>query len=173
MTGFDMLTQVRLRELLSYDPATGVFVRLVRSRGCRVGDVAGCRNKNGYVRITVDRKLYFAHRLAWLYVHGAWPVDGIDHINRDPSDNRLANLREATTAENLQNQRIPKNNTSGFIGVSWHHPAKKWQAYIKLNGKNRYLGHFTDPAEAYAAYREAKARLHAFHPHAAEKRAAA
>ena len=90
----DKLTAERLRERLHYDAGTGVFTRRVGSGHARAGDMAGTIHSTGYVRISIDGGKYTAHHLAWLYVHGVWPSDQIEHINRKRSDNRIANLRE-------------------------------------------------------------------------------
>jgi hypothetical protein len=93
-TGQDKLTAERLRERLHYDAETGVFTRRVGSGHAHAGDMAGSVHSTGYVRIGIDGGKYTAHCLAWLYVHGVWPSDQIDHINRNRSDNRIANLRQ-------------------------------------------------------------------------------
>ena len=90
----DKLTAERLRERLHYDAETGVFTRRFGSGHARAGDMAGTVHRTGYVRISIDGGKYTAHHLAWLYVHGVWPSDQIEHINRKRSDNRIANLRE-------------------------------------------------------------------------------
>ena len=94
----DKLTAERLRERLHYDAETGVFTRRVGSSNARSGDVAGSVHSTGYVRIGIDGWKYTAHHLAWLYVHGVWPSDQIEHISRKRSDNRIANLRERRAA---------------------------------------------------------------------------
>src|SRR5690606_34614864 len=102
-----MLTQQRLKELLYYDPETGIFTRLVGRSGprARAGDVAGSDNGKGYIRIYVDGRPYKAHRLAWFYMHGEWPEE-IDHRNGERADNRLSNLRPVTRQQNNLNQSI-------------------------------------------------------------------
>lgn len=91
-----MLTAERLREVLEYDPAIGVFRWLIKPCGqISIGDIAGCRHGEGYVQIRVIGRIYLAHRLAWLYMTGEWPISLIDHRNLDRSDNRWSNLREA------------------------------------------------------------------------------
>jgi hypothetical protein len=150
-----MLTAERLRELLHYDPETGVFTwRARRSNFSRygIGDVAGCVNPVGYRRIGWGKTYYPAHRLAWLYMTGEWPSGAIDHINCVKDDNRLANLRVATTAQNRANARKSSNNTSGFKGVVWHRKMCRWMAGIKVNGRSLHLGYFDCPAEAHTAY---------------------
>src|SRR4051812_34139236 len=97
------LTQQRLRELLDYCPETGVFTRRTKKGHERSGDVAGYRDTHGYIKLSVDYKRYYAHRLAWLWITGVWPPQ-IDHINRDRADNRLENLRVATPAQNAANR---------------------------------------------------------------------
>lgn len=146
-----MLTQDRLKELLTYDPVTGEFRWLKKRRGVRSGEIAG-NCSDGYRRIRIDRLEYKAHRLAWLYVRGQWPGDDIDHINGDPGDNRLCNLREANHAQNMANQRRRKDNTSGRKGVA-RSAAKRprWRAHFR----GRYLGSFATEDDAHAAYKKA------------------
>ena len=157
------LTQERLQELLSYDPETGIFTNL-KSRGrVKIGAVAGSKNPNGYIYIAIDSKKYRAHRLAWLYVHGNFPANQIDHINEVKDDNRIVNLRLATNLENHQNQSSPRtNNTSGYLGVIWDKFSGKWRARIKVNGKQKHLGCFDTGEEASEAYVTAKRELHPF-----------
>lgn len=161
----DMITQRRLKELLHYDPTTGIFVRRMHvSSNARIGDVAGRRRKHIYLQISIDGVLYLSHRLAWLYMTGDWPKDQIDHINGIRDDNRWTNLRNATGLENQQNRAACSNNTSGFAGVSWHKCSKKWRACISVAGRQKHLGLFTDCESAFAAYLSAKAEHHPFQP---------
>ncbi|WP_395454812.1 HNH endonuclease signature motif containing protein [Azospirillum melinis] len=147
-------TQERVRELFNYDPETGIFTwRISRTGSIRVGQVAGTvRKVTGYVRIHVDGKFYYAHRLAWLYMTGEWPAEEIDHINRQGGDNRFANLRPASRAQNGGNTSIRRRNKSGVKGVSWYKRGRKWKAQIMMNGKNCSLGCFNTISEAAAAY---------------------
>jgi hypothetical protein len=148
-----MLTAERLRELLHYDPDTGVFTWLrVKGRRVRVGALSGKANGGGYFQIGVDGRIYYAHRLAWLYVHGEWPVASIDHVNCDRCDNRLANLRPATKAQNAANARKRTNNSSGFKGAYWNARRNKWMASIEADGHQRHLGYFDNPTDAHKAY---------------------
>ncbi len=154
------LTAGRVREVLDYDPDTGVF-RWMRRMGSRApaGAVAGSLRPDGYVGIRVDRRVYFAHRLAWLIIHGAFPTDQIDHRDGHRANNRLANLRAATSEGNQQNQRrAHRNNKTGFLGVSTHRD--RFQAGIRVDGGRRYLGRFDTPEQAHAAYLDAKRQLH-------------
>lgn len=151
------LTQSRLKELLHYDPDTGVFVWLVkRPPYISIGSVAGNLNDRGYRRIEIDKKQHKAHRLAWLYIYGKFPDGEIDHINREKSDNRIANLRDVTRSINLQNCAIRKSNTTGVKGVSWDKRRQKWQASIKINNSQKFLGYFKIIEEAIAAREEAE-----------------
>ena len=151
------LTQARLKELLSYDPATGVFVWIkARARQVLVGSVAGTVGERGYRRIIIKGKNYRAHRLAWLYVYGEWPDSELDHINRDKLDNRISNLRIVTRSENLQNTDIRKNNTSGTKGVWLNKIRQKWVASVTINNKYKHLGHFDTIEEAIAVRRAAE-----------------
>lgn len=157
-----MLTQERLKELLDYDPETGVFVWKIAKGKSKKGSKAGCLNKCGYIYIGIDKNYYYAHRLAWFYVHNCWPTSQIDHINRVPSDNRLANLRIATKSENEWNKNAYKNNKSGYAGVYLDKHNNKWKAQITKHGKTRTLGYFNTPEEANASYVRAKAEHHKF-----------
>src|SRR5712664_3026918 len=124
-----ILTAERLRELLNYDPETGIFRWDVVRRGCGIGKEAGTSVSAGYRQISIDRRAYSEHRLARLYVHGHWPLDEIDHINGVRDDNRLSNLRQATRSENAQNQRRAQSRSKiGILGVTLHRG--KFQAQI-------------------------------------------
>lgn len=155
------MTIDRLHELLNYAPKTGLFTWAQKRRGCRIGDVAGCKMRNGYIVIRLDGKLYLAHRLAWLYIHGQWPTAQLDHINQNRADNRLENLREVSNAENAQNRKKMANK-SGFTGVRREN--SKWVAEIKVNYTTKRLGLYNSPEEAHAAYVNAKKRFHPFSP---------
>ena len=151
------LTAERLRSILHYDPETGIFTWKVRtSTSVKVGDIAGCLDGGGYLRIRVQSRLYQAHRLVWLHVYGEWPKDQIDHINRNKTDNRIANLRDVSHKQNGQNRSKPSNNTSGCPGVVWYKQNSKWVAKIKHNQKLIHLGYFTDLEEAVAARKAAE-----------------
>lgn len=149
------LTVERLRELLSYDPETGIFRwKIATSIRVRAGARAGSINRNlNYRIIGIDGGNYYEHRLAILYVTGAWPKSLVDHRDGDGQNNCWVNLREATKSNNAANAGKPsKNTTSKLKGVSWHAGAKKWQAHIRVDGKNIYLGIFADEAAAHGAY---------------------
>lgn len=155
-----MLTAERLRALLCYDADTGDFKWLQRRQGVRSDGSAGCVNKSGKtVVIFVEGKLYLAHRLAWLYVHGYWPFKQIDHIDGDSMNNRIANLRDVSASINQQNRRrAARHSSSGVMGVRARNG--RWAAQIRVNGKVHHLGQFDTPEAAHAAYIEAKRRLH-------------
>ena len=154
-----MLTQYRLKELLHYDSDTGIFTRKVGRGGMKVGSVAGTLHWTGYIRIAVDGRIYGAHRLAWLYIHGEFPPADTDHINLMRADNRIANLRQATQSENQQNMRISPKNTSGFRGVYWCKSRGRWCAAARMNYKTHRLGYFPTAEAAAEAY-QAFARQH-------------
>lgn len=159
------LTADRLRERLSYDQDTGVFRWLHPVAGLPAGTIAGVKDRKGYIQITVDGRRYFAHRLAWLYVHGAWPTNQLDHRYGITDDNRIGELREATHAQNHQNEGMRKSNTSGHPGVCWDKRKRKWQVQIRVPGKNKFIGLFSDLGKAVEARAKAKAELHAFQPY--------
>jgi len=155
-----MLTAERLRHLLHYNADTGEFRWRVPRKGSVKGGAAGRLHYKGYREICVDGRLYRAHRLAWLYVHGQWPKEEVDHRNLNKADNRIENLREASHAQNKHNVPAPANNKSGFKGVSFHKQRRRWTAQICYLGKTQRLGLFDTPEAAHAAYVEAAQRLH-------------
>lgn len=161
------LDQTLLKEILHYDPDTGAFTwrtcpwwpKFIVTRNA--GKPAGTVNHQGYVMVKIQQKLYLGHRLAWLYMTGDWPPDGleIDHINRDGSDNRLSNLRLATRKQNAANTGMQKNNLLGFKGVSRHH--NKFMARgPRKEGGTRYIGLFDTAEEAHEAYLAATREVH-------------
>ena len=159
-----MLTQEHLKELLHYDPDTGIFTNLTqRANAVKIGSVAGAKKPSGYIYISVDNKLYRLHRLDWLYVYGEFPEKSLDHINEIKDDNSIINLRLATRQENAQNISSPQlNNTSGFRGVSWNKGVKKWTAAININGRKKHLGVFDTAEEAHECYVKFKKQNHPF-----------
>lgn len=145
------LTQARLRELLSYEPETGVFRWLSPKGRCPAGGVAGSPMGEGYLYVKIDGAKYYAHRLAWLYVHGQWPEHQIDHGNRVRADNRIANLRDATPKENMANRAARR------LSPRWLPPGVaeingRFKARITRGGKSKRLGSFGTAEEAWAAY---------------------
>lgn len=157
------LTADQLKSVLQYDPKTGFFSWLHRRAGVLFEKRAGSLTSKGYRNLTVFGTSYREHRLAWLYIYGAWPPDQIDHINGDRSDNRLENLRSATQSENIVNRKAQKNNELGIKGVCIKR-GKKYSrpfiATIKKDGKKRTIGRFATPQEAAAAYAEEAKKQH-------------
>ena len=157
------ITQKRLKSLLTYDPDTGEFRwRIRRSNRAPKGSIAGCRDRYGYIVIRLDDTLYKAHRLAWLYCYGAWPVKNLDHINQTPGDNRIANLREADQHENNQNRRVQRNSQSGVTGVSLHKASQRWHARIHTRDGCRSLGYYDTKEAAAQARRAAELEIYPF-----------
>lgn len=151
----------RLREVLSFDSETGIFVWAVRrgrsARGSRAGNASGARR---YVQIEVDGERFYAHRLAWFYIYGEWPPHEIDHINGVSWDNRICNLRLATPTQNQYNKRRHRNNTCGVKGVYWHSKRQRWCARARVNGRAVHFGYFTSLDEARRAYAENVEKYH-------------
>ncbi len=154
------MTQEDLKDILSYDSITGVFRRKLPTQRIAIGEVVGGLN-NGYLIISINGENYKAHRLAWLYVYGEMPKQ-LDHINGDKIDNRILNLRDVEHSENMKNRKKPITNTSGTIGVYWDKKNCRWYAMIMVDGKNKFLGRFTDYSEAVNARKNAEV-LYGFH----------
>jgi hypothetical protein len=139
----------RLRQLLDYNADTGIF-RWKASRGrARAGSVAGYLDSRGYRRIKVDGR-HYAHRLAYLWLHGVWPPDQIDHINIIPAENRAENLRPCNQSQNQANKRCGRDSISGLKGAYRHY--HKWKSWITKDGRRIHLGTFATAEEAHAAY---------------------
>lgn len=140
-----MVTQDYIKDVLEYNPDTGVFAWKKPRGGKFAGTIAGklVKQKSGYryIDIKVNGKCCKAHRLAWLYMTGEWPEE-IDHINRDSTDNRWINLRDVSHEENTRNRSRSSNNESGVNGVHWDTCKNRWRARVMLNGKSHYIGLF-------------------------------
>ena len=147
-----MLTQECLRELLHYDPNTGIFSwRVARSNRVKIGDPTGCQKQCGahlYLVISIGTRVYYAHRLAWLYMTGEWPERDVDHEDRNGLNNRWSNLREATRSQNNANRCVDSRNRFGLKGVRKSKNGKRFTTVVD----GRYAGTFDTPDEAHAAY---------------------
>jgi len=157
------LTAKRLRELLDYNHETGVFTR--RSRNAQhavAGAVAGSRHRLGYLTISVAGTTNLAHRLAWLYMFGEWPTDGldIDHINGVKHDNRISNLRLSTRSQNCCNRPMRSDNTTGYSNVYFDRSRLSYYAEVRAGGRKRRLCGFASPEAAYVAARELQIEFH-------------
>lgn len=160
-----MITYDEVRRIFHYDPDTGVWMRLTGGRGVKtkLNTPIGCPGTKGSLRVGYKGKYYFVHRLAWLYMTGSWPSNQIDHRNRNASDNRWENLREATHAENIWNQR-PKT-TKRQRGVWFCKKTGRYATQIIHSGRTIWLGRFDTKEQAIAAYEATSLRLRGeFHP---------
>lgn len=157
------ITRESMAKLISYNPKTGKFVWGRREsesfNKTHAGKVAGYIDWDGYRVITMDRGIYMAHRLAFLWMTGAFPSGQVDHINHIRDDNRWQNLRVVSHKENARNAALPRDNKSGVCGVGWHLETGKWRAYITENRKQIYLGLHEDFFEAVCARKSAENRL--------------
>ena len=149
-----MITKDQLKELLSYNPETGIFMWMESpSNNIPAGSAAGTPNAKGYIVISIDNRLYLAHRLAILYTDGYLPENTVDHKDRVPWHNWRSNLREATQQCQLRNCGMNSRNTSGVKGISRHRPTGKWRAQIMADGGNKHLGLFDGLLDAaYTRY---------------------
>lgn len=156
-----MITLQELKSILNYDPETGIFTWLVnKSSNAKVNTIAGSLSIQGYIRISLNDKRYYAHRLAWFYVYGTWPKEQVDHINSNRTDNRICNLREATKSQNMINTKLRKNNKSGIKGISWRKDLKKWHARLTIDKKIICIGNFFNLNDAKLAIENARIKYH-------------
>ncbi len=164
-----MLTQENLKEVLNYNPETGVFtwkkrvfdtpragkIWNARFSGKKAGGLSGV-----YLKIGINKKQYFTHRLVFLYMTGKFPPNEVDHINEIKIDNRFVNLRLATRAENQANVKRISSNNSGYKGVHFNKNDRKWISQIAYKGNRTHLGSYDSPEEAHAAYCQAADKFH-------------
>ena len=163
-----MLTQEEVKELLDYNPDTGVFVWKPRDNVRKTwntryaGTIAGSYDYEGYWRMAIHNRTQKAHRIAWLYVYGEFPSDQIDHINGVKHDNRIENLRVVSSKINHENKKKGKSNNkySNLLGVTFCKKVKKWKAQITYDKKCHFIGFYDDPEDAHRAYLQAKIKHH-------------
>ncbi len=155
-----MITQAQLKELLHYDPDTGVFTyRVNRGGQCR-GNCAGYLTSQGYIMIQIAHRAYKAHRLVFLYMVGSFPINDTDHINGIKSDNRWSNLRDVTASVNVHNRsKPPTNNNTGVTGVSWSEHHRRWNVRIMVKKRRLSLGYFKNFDDAVKARKDAEIRF--------------
>lgn len=159
-----MLTADRLREVLSYDPIDGLFRwRIATSTCVKVGATAGSLSKVwGYIELRLDKRLHKAHRLAWLYMTGEWPIFEIDHRDTDRANNRWDNLRDVPHSVNQQNRRRAQaNGSTGLLGVTFDKAKGKFMAQIRAPDRSKFVGYFDSAEVAHTAYVAAKREHHA------------
>lgn len=148
-----MITQTRLKELLNYDPITGIFTWKISRGGRNPGSLAGSRDKlRDYITIQIDGTLYRAHRLAFLYMLGRLPEDQVDHIDRCRYNNAWNNLRECTQAENQLNKYNNLKKRSGFTYIRYHNRSSRWQVQIM---HDTWVGSFKVLKDAIPALEQA------------------
>lgn len=150
------LTQERIKEVINYCPDTGIFTWLKPKQNCKVGDVAGCINGHGYMRVTIDSEYCISSRLAFLYMEGYWPENEVDHINHKKDDNRWCNLRHVSRQCNAKNRILSSKSVSGVTGVAFAKDRKKWKAYISVNKRQQSLGYYKTLKNAVEARLEAE-----------------
>ena len=151
------MTQKYLKEILEYDPDTGVFKwkKVLKFSPKKIGDIAGTYDRQGYIIIRHKNKSYKAHRLAFLYVYGYIP-DIVDHINLIKDDNRISNLRGVSASSNCQNRDINCNSSSGVLGVNYNKANGLWSVRIGVNGVRKFIGYFSDFDDAVKARKDAE-----------------
>ena len=163
------LTHQELATLFDYEPATGRLVWRKRAGDDRItkmwntrfaGTEANHQITSGHHQAHVNKKSYLVHRIAWAIYYGEWPKGNIDHIDRNPANNAISNLRIASRSQNGTNSRVRANNTSGYKGVSWYTNQKKWIARITVDGKRWSIGYFDSAEDAGGAYAIAAQRFH-------------
>lgn len=153
-------SQEYLKELFDYNEEEGKLIWIKRGRGRKFGEEAGC-NCDRYRMISIDKSYYKTHRLIWMYCYGEDPEDlEVEHRDRNDFNNRLSNLRLATTRQNSYNKSTSVSNNSGYKGVTWIESRCRWRADITTEGKLEWLGDFDCPEEAYEEYLNASKKKH-------------
>lgn len=158
-----------LRQLLAYDPVTGVLVWLHRDAsffakksaykmwnkryaGCEAFQTASY----GYLHGHIFQKHYFAHRVAWALHYGEWPEDQIDHVNGIRSDNRIENLRSVSQSDNQKNAKLRHDNKSGIPGVDWKTSCSLWRVRASIGKRRILVGYYKNLSDAKVARLEAE-----------------
>ena len=153
------LTKELVRDLFSYDPDTGILTNKKNRQRARMGDVAGCIDSGGYLRITINYKAYSCHRISFLHYYGYLPST-VDHEDTNRINNRILNLRGCTRQQNGFNSKIGKNNKSGVKGVCWHKKNNNWRTFINVDGKQKHLGSFKNVEDAKKVVEAARIKYH-------------
>lgn len=153
-----MLTQERANELFEYREDGNLYWKVDRVRK-KIGDKVSSKSAVGYLEVRFDNQLWLCHRIVFLMHYGSIP-NVIDHIDGNRSNNKISNLRAATSSQNGANSKARKNNTSGFKGVSYIKPTGKWHAYINKDRKRTNIGHFVTFEEAKEAVQKVRLELY-------------
>ena len=148
------LTPDRLREALNYDSLTGIFTWQFANDGHEIGEIAGSASRSGRRTILIDGQTFYASRLAWLYVYGKWPINFLDHVDGNPGNDKIENLRDCTHAQNMANAKSVKTGLKGTYFKNGH-----WVAKITQNYRQQWLGYFNSEQEAHAAYQQAARKI--------------
>ncbi len=160
----NLLTFERASEAYSYCSESGEIRWKIRPcRNMKAGIIAGTVNKEGYIRLHIDRRFYSAHRVAWLLHYGQWPEGEVDHIDGDPSNNRIGNLRVVDPIGNRKNQGVTRRNSSGCVGVRWIARKGCWESKISSDRKHQWLGYFKSLLDAASSRKSAEIK-NGFHP---------
>ncbi len=146
-----MLTQIYVKRLFDYDETLGHLLHKVDKGHNKVKGKVAHNNQSTCSTVSINDKTYLAHRIIWLWYYGYLPENFIDHVDRNPHNNKIDNLREASNQCNQRNTGNPKDNTSGVKGVYWHKKRNKWKAEIRINGKGLYLGSYESFTDAVCA----------------------
>ena len=158
------MTKERLLEMFEHDARRGVLIWKAKpNRKIIIGTIAGSLNKTtGYIQVRIDGVVYSLHRLIWLYVHGTWPRDEIDHIDLNKTNNRIENLREATSSNNKCNQTVRSDSMSRVRGIyeDKRRIARRFRPHVAINGKRHWLGSFASKEEAAAVRRASVVKYH-------------
>ena len=151
-----MITQKEVLSLLDYNPATGnLYWRVSKNNRIKVGDKAGSLTEDGYWKVMIHRKKYYAHRLIWFIMHGCFPSGQIDHINGNRLDNRIENLRDSTNGQNQANKFKRPNCSSKYKGVFFDKKTNNWKASITVKRKRIHLGTYDTEKDAALGYNKA------------------
>lgn len=153
-------TNDQVAEYMSYNPETGIVCwKKNTGRKAKVGKPCGRPDKDGYLRVGFLKRDYKLHSVCWFLYYGYWPKVLLDHKNRIKNDNRICNLREANSFQNMANSTLRKNNKSGHAGV-FKMPSGRWRVIVRSENVPHYIGTFKDLELAVQARNLAAERLH-------------